>query len=110
MQRTTAGIGTAGRIPGHEAPAQLDQAWRPWVKLLDVALQAAESSAWAAAVPDVPTRKDSAWPPYAPLLEGASVRVDGRRVRKLMRDLIHTAASTRDDGSISTTRLNGRRL
>ena len=111
MQRTTAGIGTAGRIPGREAQAQLDQAWRPWVKLLDVALQAAESSAWAAAVPDVPTRKDSAWPPYAPLLEGASVRVDGRRVRKLVRDLIHTVDDAREDGGVAwSTRLRGRRL
>jgi FdhE protein len=110
MQRTTGGIGTPGRIPGHEAPTQLDQAWRPWVKLLDVALQAAESSAWAAAVPDVPIRAGSAWPPYAPLLEGASVRVDGRRVRKLVRDLVHTADNTREDGVILSTRLPGRRL
>jgi FdhE protein len=110
MQRTTSGIGPAGRIPGHEAQGQLDQAWRPWVKLLDMALQAAEDPAWAAAVPQAPAPSGIAWPPYAPLLEGASVRVDGRRVRKLMRDLIHTAASTRDDESISTTRLNGRRL
>jgi FdhE protein len=110
MQRTTGGIGTPGRIPGHEAPTQLDQAWRPWVKLLDAALQAAESSAWAAAVPDVPIRARSAWPPYAPLLEGASVRVDGRRVRKLVRDLIHTADNPREDGIVPSTRLPGRRL
>jgi FdhE protein len=110
MQRTTSGIGTAGRIPGHEAQTQLDQAWRPWVKLLDVALQAAESSAWASAVPQVPARSESAWPPYAPLLEGASVRVDGRRVRKLVRDLIHTADDAREDGVAWSTRLRGRRL
>jgi FdhE protein len=110
MQRTAPGIGTAGRIPGHEAQAQLDQAWRPWVKLLDVALEAAESPAWAAAVPNVPVRAGNAWPPYAPLLEGASVRVDGRRVRKLVRDLIHTADNARDDGVIWSTRLRGRRL
>ena len=54
MQRTTSGIGTAGRLPGYEAQGHLDQAWRPWVKLLDVALQATESSAWASAVPDIP--------------------------------------------------------
>jgi FdhE protein len=110
MQRTTGGIGTAGRIPGHEAQAQLDHAWRPWVKLLDVALQAAESPVWAAAVPDIPVPSGSAWPPYAPLLEGASLRVDGRRVRKLVRDLIHTADDARDDEVLWSTRMRGRRL
>ena len=110
MQRTTSSIGPAGRIPGHEAQGQLDQAWRPWVKLLDVALEAAESPIWAAAVPDVPARTGSAWPPYAPLLEGASVRVDGRRVRKLVRDLIHTADDARNDGVAWSTRMRGRRL
>jgi FdhE protein len=110
MQRTTAGIGTAGRIPGREAQTQLDQAWRPWVKLLDIAVQAAESSAWTSAVPDVGVRRGSAWPPYAPLLEGASVRVDGRRVRKLVRDLIHTADEAREDGAAWSTRLRGHRL
>jgi FdhE protein len=110
MQRTTPSIGTAGRIPGHEAQAQLDRAWRPWVKLLDVALQAAESSDWASAVPELPVRTGSAWPPYAPLLEGATVRVDGRKVRKLVRDLMRTADHARDDGVIWSERLRGRRL
>lgn len=110
MQRTTPGIGIAGRLPGHEAQTQLDQAWRPWVKLLDVALQAAESSAWTAAVPDLPVRTGSAWPPYAPLLEGATVHVDGRRVRKLVRDLIHTADDARDDSAVRSARARGRRL
>ena len=110
MQRTTSGIGPAGRLPGYEAQAQLDQAWRPWVKLLDVALQAAESSAWASAVPELPSRANSAWPPYAPLLEEASVRVDGRRARKLVRDLIHTADDAREDGASLAIAVRGRRL
>lgn len=110
MQRTTSGIGTAGRLPGYEAQGHLDQAWRPWVKLLDVALQAAESSAWASAVPDIPARTEAAWPPYAPLLEGASVRIDGRRARKLVRELIHTADEARDDGAKWSTATRGRRL
>jgi FdhE protein len=38
------------------------------------------------------------------------VRVDGRRVRKLVRDLIHTAADARDDGVDWSARLRGRRL
>lgn len=110
MQRTTSGIGTAGRFSGHEAPGELNQAWRPWVTLLDVALQVAESSAWASAVPELPARSDTAWPPYAPLLEGASIRIDGRRARKLVRELIHTADDARDDGAKWSTAMRGRRL
>jgi FdhE protein len=114
MQRTTAGIGTAGRIPGHEAQT-LDQAWRPWVKLLDVALQAAESADATPLLHSAERATGSvhtggAWPPYAPLLDGASLVVDGRRVRKLVRDLIHAADSARDDGAVWSTRLRGRRL
>src|ERR687895_2764959 len=99
MQRTTSGIGTAGRLPGYEAQGHLDQAWRPWIKLLDAALQAAEGPAWASAVPELPARTESAWPPYAPLLEGASVRIEARRARKLVRELIHTAHDAREDGA-----------
>src|SRR5687768_8147792 len=110
MQRTTSGIGTAGRLSGFEAQGQLDQAWRPWVKLLDVALQAAEDSVWASAVPELAARTPGAWPPYAPLLEGASVRIDGRRVRKLVRELIHTADDAREDGTRLATAVRGRRL
>lgn len=110
MQRTTSGIGTAGRLPGFEAQGQLDQAWRPWVKLLDVALQAAEDSVWNSAVPELAARTTGAWPPYAPLLEGASVRIDGRRVRKLVRELIHTADDAREDGTRLASAVRGRRL
>ncbi len=110
MQRTTSSIGTPGGLSGHEAQGHLDQAWRPWVKLLDVALQAAESSAWASAVPELPVRSDAAWPPYAPLLEGASIRIDGRRTRKLVRELIHTADDARDAGAQWSTAMRGRRL
>ena len=110
MQRTTSGIRTAGRLSGYEAQGHLDQAWRPWVKLLDVALQAAESSAWASIVPELPTRNEAAWPPYAPLLEGAAIRLDGRRARKLVRELIHTADDARDDGVKWSTAVRGRRL
>lgn len=110
MQRTTSGIGTAGRLSGYEAQGHLDPAWRPWVKLLDGALEAAESSAWASAVPELPSRIEAAWPPYAPLLEGASVRIDGRRARKLVRQLIHTADDAREDAAKWSTAMRGRRL
>ena len=110
MQRTTSGFGTAERLPGYEAQASVDQAWRPWVTLLDVALEAAETAAWASAVPELPSRANSAWPPYAPLLDGASIRVDGRRARKLVRELIHTADDARDDGAKLAVAVRGRRL
>lgn len=110
MQRTTSGIGTAGALPGYEAQGHLDQAWRPWIKLLDVALQAVESSAWTSAVPELPVHSTSAWPPYAPLLEGAMVRVDARRARKLVRALIQAAAEARDDGAVWSITMRGRRL
>ena len=109
MQRTTSGLGTAGRIPGYEAQAQVDQAWRPWVKLLEVALQAHESAAWDSAVPELTARSGGAWPPYAPLLEGASVRIDGRRARKLLRDLIHASEEGRDKDA-GPSGMRGRRL
>jgi len=110
MQRTASGLRTAGRIPGYEAQAQLDQAWRPWVKLLDVALDAAEGTPWASAVPDLPDHGGAAWPPYIPLLDRANIGVDGRRARKLVRDLIHTAAEAREDGVATPTPVRGRRL
>ena len=110
MQRTTLGIRSSGRVPGHEAQTQLDQAWRPWVKLLDVALQAAEGSDWSSVVPNLAVRADPAWPPYKPLLNGATVRVDGRRVRKLVRELIRTADDARADGMTWSERVRGRRL
>ena len=109
MQRTTSGLGTAGRIPGYEAQAQVDQAWRPWVKLLEVALEAHDSAAWDAAVPELPARTGGAWPPYAPLLEGASVEIDGRRARKLLRDLVHTSDDARDNSVLGVS-VRGRRL
>ena len=110
MQRTTSGLGTTGRLPGYEAQAQVDQAWRPWVKLLEVALQAHESAAWDSAVPELPARTGGAWPPYAPLLEGASVRIDGRRARKLLRDLIHASEDARDGDVTRSSSVRGRRL
>ena len=109
MQRTTGSIGPTGRIPGREAPGQLDQAWRPWVKLLDVALEAAESRLWDDAVPELPVSTDKAWPPYAPLLNGAAVRVDARRLRKLVRELIHIASDS-GNGAAVASRPRGRRL
>jgi FdhE protein len=108
--QTTSGTGLSGRAPGQDAPGQLDQAWKPWVKLLDVALEAAESRLWDDAVPALPISTEKAWPPYAPLLHGAAVRVDARRARKLVRELVHVAREGRSDGALSSARSRGRRL
>jgi FdhE protein len=110
MHRPTLGFGTSGTLSGSEAVAHLDQAWRPWIKLLDVALLSAESSAWESAVPELTGRQVSGLPPNAPLLHGATARVDGRLARRLVRDLIRTASDMGGETQASLARLRGRRV
>ena len=104
MQRTTSGLGTAGRIPGYEAQAQIDQAWRPWVKLLEVALEADESAAWVG-VPEIRHYR-GAGPPYAPLLEGSSASMSS--CAQARAPVIHIADEARDDGANGSTRARRR--
>jgi len=88
MHRTTTSVGTSGRFPATPVtPPDLDPAWRPWVRLLDVALGAAEAPGWVAA-PAVP---DPDRPFGAPLLHGATLRLEPRRARSLVRELLRTA-------------------
>jgi FdhE protein len=110
MHGTTTSIGTSRSLSGSEAGAQLDQAWRPWVKLLDLALTAAEGGAWASAVPPLPRRSDGGLPPNAPLLHGATAQVDGRLARRLVRELIRGVGDLEGDGQLSLARLRGRRI
>lgn len=110
MHGTTIGIGTSRALSGSEAGAQLDQAWRPWVKLLDVALTSAESGAWDSAVPTLPIRSGGGLPPNAPLLHGVTARVDGRLARRLVRELIRGVGDLEGDDAVSFTRLRGRRI
>jgi FdhE protein len=64
------------------------------VRLLDLALAAAEEPAWEAAVPrPAPTHPGGERPYDAPLLHGAVARVDARRLRRLVRDLEREAAA-----------------
>lgn len=88
MHGTTTSIRPAGRLSGAEiAAAELDPAWRPWVRLLDIALDGATDAEWAAAVP-APAADRSLG---APLLDRSVLRVDARRARKLMRALLREA-------------------
>ena len=110
MHGPTFGIGTSGTVPGSEAVAHLDQAWRPWVKLLDVALLAAEDSVWETAVPELAGRPACGLPPNAPLLHGAAARLDGRLARRLVRDLIRSAGEVESETQASLARVRGRRV
>jgi len=89
MHGTTTSFRAAGRLSGSPVGAELDPAWRPWVRLLDIALATADDSAWIDAVPEpAPDR-----PSGAPLLHATRMRVDARRVRKLVRELLREAGS-----------------
>ena len=98
-------------LPGAAAQAQLEPAWHSWVRLLDIALEAAEDPAWGpvavepAPAADVGLVRD----PEAPLLHGAVVRVNARRVRRLTRELLKAAAES-GEGAASLAHLRSRRL
>jgi len=101
MHGTTSSVGTTGRLSGPapgDITAEVEPAWRPWVRLLEVAWRAADDPAWDRAVPE----PVAARPLHAPLLEGAVVHVDARRVRRLVRDLLHEAE--RSDGERESPR------
>jgi FdhE protein len=116
MHGTTTGIRSAGRLSGAQvAEAELDAAWRPWVKLLDIALAAADDAGWSRAVPELASGRAS----DAPLIDGMVLPVDARRVRQLLRQLLREAttlngppdAPARTPGAIRNDgRSTGRRL
>ena len=91
MHGTTTSVRPAGRLSHSQVGAELDPAWRPWVRLLDLALAAADDPVWMDAVPEpAPARAAS-----APLIHETVVRVDARRVRKLVRELLREVSSLR---------------
>jgi FdhE protein len=96
MHGTTTSVRAAGRLSGSQVGAELDPAWRPWVRLLDLALAAADDPAWMDVVPEPPLERASG----APLIHGATVRVDARRVRKLVRELLREASSLRAERGV----------
>jgi FdhE protein len=66
------------------------------VRLLDLALEAADAPEWASAVPAASPDRTLG----APLLHGTTLRVDARRARKLLRDLLrasHSESKARSD-------------
>ncbi|HUQ83741.1 MAG TPA: formate dehydrogenase accessory protein FdhE [Gemmatimonadaceae bacterium] len=94
MHGTTTSIRATGRLSGIAATeATVDPAWRPWVKLLDIALEAAEDVAWLDGVPEPAADRSLG----APLLHNVVLRVDARRARRLVRTLLRDVASTDHD-------------
>ena len=90
MYGTSTSVRAAGRFSGAAAQGgqtEVDPAWRPWLRLVDRALTAAEDPEWQRLA--VEPRADRA--SDAPLLHGAVLRIDGRRVRRLLRDLLREA-------------------
>lgn len=105
MSRTTPGIGVRASVSG-AASQELEPAWRPWLRLVELALAEAESGAWDAAVPEV----DVASATEAPLLHGAVIGIDPKPVRRLVRALLHEAASTGDEDGVRLAKARARKL
>ena len=82
MHGTEASVRLARRFPGITEP-EPDPAWRPWVRLLDLALAAADEPDWASTVTLAADRPDG-----APLLHGAKLGGNARRLRQLLRELL----------------------
>jgi FdhE protein len=83
-----------------------EPAWRPWARVVELALTAADEPDWARAVPEpAPDRA-----PDAPLLDGVDVRLDARRVRRLVRDLLHEAERSGARRDEQTPKTRPRRL
>ena len=96
MHGTSASVRTAGRFPGASTQGgepEVDPAWRPWLRLIDRALTAAEDPEWERIVVEPLADRAS----DAPLLHGAVLHVDARRVRRLLRDLLREAERTAGD-------------
>ena len=74
--------------------SEVDPAWRPWLRLVDRALDAAADPEWEhLAVEPLANRATD-----APLLHGAVLHVDPRRVRRLLRDLLREAEGSGGEG------------
>lgn len=89
MSWSTATVGTAGGFSGAEE-LQVDPTWRPWLDLLDIALEEAETS-WQSAVIFAADRPDR-----APIVHGAALRLDAERATELVRRLASSAGIARD--------------
>jgi FdhE protein len=102
MHGTEASVRVAGLFSGIAEP-EPDPAWRPWVRLLDLALAAAGESDWASTVTLAPDR-----PAGAPLLHGATLGGNSRRMRQLLRELLRESDSLVPDDSGASGSHDGR--
>lgn len=91
MHGTTTSVRPAGRLSHSQVGAEFDPAWRPWVRLLDLALATADDPVWMDAVPEPSPARASG----APLIHDTVVRVNAHRVRKLVRELLREVSSFR---------------
>ncbi|MGI9075785.1 MAG: formate dehydrogenase accessory protein FdhE [Gemmatimonadaceae bacterium] len=109
MHGTEPGIRSGGRFSGAETQKEIEPplAWRPWLRLVELVLKAAEDRFWDAAAPLPPggtgagvhgVRPEDARQ-MAPLLHGTVLRLNARPVRRLVRDLLKAAAEGGDPGS-----------
>jgi FdhE protein len=98
MHGTTTSVRASGRLSGtgaqHDGP-EVDPAWRPWLRLIDRALTAAEDPEWERLAIEPHANRAS----DAPLLHGAVLRVDTRQLRRLLRDLLREADRAEEEGA-----------
>lgn len=99
MHGTTTSVRAPGRFPGAVSASDLDPAWRPWVRVLDLALEAGDDPVWAQAVPE-PSRDRV---PNAPLLDGVTIVIDAKPVRRLLRTLLREAEVSRAAEDVTRT-------
>jgi FdhE protein len=89
MSGTNTGVGIGGRFSAHEVP--IDPSSQVWLRLLDVAIDAATDPAWAALVmPNGPADR----PKSAPCIHGAQIDLDAYLWLQLARRLARTAAES----------------
>jgi FdhE protein len=90
MPGTITSVGIGGRLPGRAVP--LDPASQAWLRLVDVAIDAASDPGWAALVPAPNASLGRS--PGAPRIHGATFDVNGDRWLDLVRRLALAAQHT----------------
>jgi FdhE protein len=113
MHGATAELGTAGRFSGVRTPpatADVEPEWRPWLRLFEVATAAVDEPEWERAAASISA--PASQPPVqgAPLLAGRTLRVETRRVRQLVRELLRTARRSEEEAARTLAKLRSRHL
>lgn len=100
----------AGRMAERRNRIEEERRRRPesadWLRLLDLALAAAEDPAWSRLEPRLPPDRQA----DAPLLHDAFVAVDRRAARRWVRSALRTAADSTAPAAASLAGLRGRAL